>query len=97
MANVELRDNALHFSGQLDRDTVPQLWQMRTQWVSQVQQVVLDLAKVSRVDSAGMALMIHLVNEFKTAGVDVNARNVPEELVTLLRLSHAESLLPIAE
>lgn len=80
-------------SGVLDRHTVPAFWRKRNEWIPDNKQVSLDLAGLSRVDSAGMVMLLHLCQQFERSGDHITLHNVPEQLKTLFRLSHIESIL----
>ena len=80
-------------SGALERDTVPAFWQQRHEWMPQDARVKLDLAALSRVDSAGMVMLLHVYQQLSSNGSELTLLNVPEQLVTLLRLSHVEPML----
>ncbi|GHA54314.1 hypothetical protein GCM10007086_30590 [Photobacterium aphoticum] len=56
-------------------------------------QVTLDLAALTRVDSAGMVMLLHVYQQLRQQGTALRFLNVPEQLLTLLRLSHVESML----
>ena len=77
-------------SGCLERDTVPAFWRRRSEWVPDSNKVLLDLGGLSRVDSAGMVMLLHLHQQLSSAGCDFTLLNVPEQLKTLLRLSHVQ-------
>ncbi|WP_305406160.1 STAS domain-containing protein [Photobacterium leiognathi] len=80
-------------SGCLERDTVPAFWLRRKEWMPDSNKVSLDLGGLSRVDSAGMVMLLHLHQQLSSAGCDFTLLNVPEQLKTLLRLSHVEPIL----
>lgn len=80
-------------SGSLDRDTVPAFWHQRSKWMPHDKQLILDLADLSRVDSAGMVMLLHLCQQLKQAGSSVMLQNIPDQLNTLFRLSHIEPML----
>ncbi len=94
MADVVERDGVFYLNGELDRETVPLFWQQQQQQMPQQSTVVLDLSELTRVDSAGMAMLIHIAQNYQKAGGTLTIANPPQQLVTLLRLSHAEGLLP---
>ncbi|HIF9397353.1 TPA: STAS domain-containing protein [Photobacterium damselae] len=79
-------------SGALDRDTVPDLWQNRQNWMPLQETVRIDLAELARIDSAGMVMLLHLIQQLQQAGSTVSLCHVPQQLMTLLRLSHVESM-----
>lgn len=80
-------------SGELERDTVPAFWQQRHEWMPQDARVKLDLSALARVDSAGMVMLLHVYQQLSSNGSELSLLNVPEQLITLLRLSHVESML----
>ncbi|WP_373054820.1 STAS domain-containing protein [Vibrio salinus] len=85
------RDYAL--SGALDRDEVPALWAVLEQWQPEEKEVVISLADVKRVDSAGMAMLIHLIENAKIKNCHIMMSFVPEQLLTLFELSNVVSLV----
>ena len=54
---------------------------------------ILDLAGVSRADSAGLAVLLALAAEGRAAGRSVRLRGVPAGLRALAHLGEVESLL----
>ncbi|OAN16547.1 anti-sigma B factor antagonist [Photobacterium jeanii] len=79
-------------SGRLERDTVSAFWRQRAAWLPTESQVTLDLSAVERVDSAGMVMLLHLCQAVAHSGGHLTLHHVPEQLNTLLRLSHVDSL-----
>ncbi|KKA45265.1 MULTISPECIES: lipid asymmetry maintenance protein MlaB [Salinivibrio] len=86
-----------HLSGRLDRDTVPDFWRQRDQWLPTDTALSLDLSALSRVDSAGMAMLLHLDKQLREKGQQVRYQGVPEQLKLLLSLSNVETFLDDAE
>lgn len=79
--------------GALDRNTVPALWQALQQWEPSVPQVELSLQYVQRIDSAGMVLLLHLIEHAKKRNCHIMLSFVPEQLVMLFKLSNVEAML----
>ncbi|MEZ8142622.1 anti-sigma B factor antagonist [Enterovibrio norvegicus FF-33] len=77
-------------SGELDRDTVPPFWSRRTDWLPKDSHIVLDLSSVKRVDSAGMAMLLHLQQQLKINQQTLALSNIPSQLKVLLQLSNVE-------
>ncbi|SIO41077.1 lipid asymmetry maintenance protein MlaB [Salinivibrio sp. ES.052] len=86
-----------HLSGRLDRDTVPAFWRQRHQWIPADKALNLDLSALSRVDSAGMAMLLHLDKTLRENGQHVRYQGVPEQLNLLLTLSNLDTFLDDAE
>ncbi|SJL83624.1 STAS domain-containing protein [Vibrio palustris] len=79
--------------GALDRDTVPKLWESLSQWTADVEQVTVSLASVERVDSAGMAMLIHLIENAKRQNCHIMLSFVPKQLGMLFQLSNIEQMM----
>ncbi|MEZ8825544.1 lipid asymmetry maintenance protein MlaB [Vibrio amylolyticus] len=79
--------------GSLDRETVPSLWTYAKQWQPNQNEVELSLKSVERIDSAGMVMLIHLIEHAKKQNCHIMLSFVPEQLSTLFKLSHIESIL----
>ncbi len=85
--------NALKFSGVLDRDSVPSLWARAQQWQPAPGELECSLLEVERVDSAGMVMLIHLIEHAKKQNCHIMLSSVPAQLRTLFQLSNVESLV----
>lgn len=88
------RDGArLALHGELDQDFLVPLWDARqeaTQGVS-----VIDLSGLSRVDTAGLALLVHLVDLIRSQGREVSLQGVSEKVATLKGLYNLpEDMIP---
>ncbi len=89
----QLSDDKFALSGDLDRDTVPALWEYLRAWKIAQTQVNVDLASVQRIDSSGMVMLIHLIEHAKKRNCHIMLGFVPDQLMTLMRLSNVESIL----
>ncbi len=58
---------------------------------------VIDLSGVTGSDSAGLALMLEWMDQFRAAGRQLHFLNVPESLLEIARVSNLAELLPLAE
>ena len=56
-------------------------------------EAVVDLSKVARVDSAGLALLLEWSLSARAAGRSLGYRNVPPALASLARISDVAELL----
>ena len=52
--------DTLALSGELDQDVLLPLWEMREEAVKGI--TCIDLSRVSRVDTGGLALLLHLID-----------------------------------
>jgi phospholipid transport system transporter-binding protein len=83
----------VYLSGNLDREQVPALWRDLQQWQPGLQQVTVSLKSVNRVDSAGMVLLIHLIEHAKSKNCHIMFDFVPAQLRTLFQLSNVNSVV----
>jgi phospholipid transport system transporter-binding protein len=79
--------------GDLDRDEVPSLWQFAQHWKPGAPQVECSLAEIKRVDSAGMVMLIHLIEHAKRQNCHIMLSFVPAQLRTLFQLSNVETVV----
>lgn len=70
--------------GELDQDLLVPLWEARDSVTQGAR--VLDLTAVSRVDTAGLALLIHLIALMRKQGAEVALEGMSDNLSTLISL-----------
>lgn len=80
-------------SGNLDRENVPSLWQFLKKRKTDTTQLNIDMSEVKRVDSAGMVMLIHLIEHAKKQNCHIMLSFVPDQLRTLCQLSNVEAML----
>lgn len=82
--------------GDLDRFTVPALWQDKDKlW--QGASVRLSLAGVGHTDTAGLALLVMLQAEARHHGVHFSLTGLPRQLQAVARVSNLDGLLSLRE
>ena len=79
-------DGQWMLSGELDFDTVPSLLARRDAEFTSDADISVDLSKVTRVDSAGLALMVEWLREAERVGLAITFENVPEQLQSIARV-----------
>lgn len=57
--------------------------------------MVIDLAEVTRADSAGLALLMQWLRMGQKQGMDIRFRHLPEQLLAIARASDLEGLIPL--
>ncbi|MEI8671868.1 lipid asymmetry maintenance protein MlaB [Vibrio sp. SA48] len=88
-----LSSQSVVLSGALDREYVPDLWKFIKQWAPTGSTLDVELKQVERIDSAGMVMLIHLIEHAKKRNCHIMLSFVPEQLRTLFQLSNVESLI----
>ncbi|ENA0611002.1 lipid asymmetry maintenance protein MlaB [Enterobacter bugandensis] len=74
----------LALTGELDQDVLNPLWDARQSAMQGV--TLIDLSGVTRVDTAGIALLVHLVATGKKQGAQVAFTGLSDNVVTLAQL-----------
>ncbi|HHU7103773.1 TPA: lipid asymmetry maintenance protein MlaB [Escherichia coli] len=76
--------DTLALSGELDQDVLLPLWEIREEAVKGITSI--DLSRVSRVDTGGLALQLHLIDLAKKQGNNVTLQGVNDKVYTLAKL-----------
>ena len=73
--------DTLALSGELDQDVLLPLWEIREEAVKGITSIDL-----SRVDTGGLALLLHLIDLAKKQGNNVTLQGVNDKVYTLAKL-----------
>lgn len=94
VAKLEQRtDTSLALVGNISRDTVPGLWR-DVQRINFTQpEMNLTLEQAERFDSAGLVMLIHLLEHAKNRKCHIMLSFVPDELNILFQLYNVESVI----
>ncbi|EGH6236577.1 lipid asymmetry maintenance protein MlaB [Salmonella enterica] len=85
--------DTLVLAGELDQDVLAPLWDARVEAMNGVTRI--DLSQISRVDTGGLALLAHLVNQAKNQGNAVSLSGVNDKVYALAQLYNLpEDVLP---
>ena len=74
----------LKLDGELDQDLLNPLWDKRHEVMQGV--TLIDLSGVTRVDTAGIAMLVHLVDEGKKQGAKPTLSGASDNVITLAQL-----------
>lgn len=94
--------NGLHFeslqqclilSGCLDRETLLPLWEQRESLLQGV--ACIDVAQLERVDSSGLALLVHLRDFAGRRGIELQISGITDRLRTLVELYNLKGIIPL--
>ncbi|ANI81091.1 lipid asymmetry maintenance protein MlaB [Kosakonia oryzae] len=84
---------SLTLQGELDQDVLNPLYNARVEAMEGV--TCIDLQGVTRVDTAGIALLIHLIAEGKKQGAVISLAGMSDSVATLAALYNLpEDVLP---
>ena len=96
-SNISQQDPQ-HFlvEGELNMITVPTLLQsMTSQFPASGSEIHIDLAGVTRSDSAGLALLVEWLREAESREISMRFHNLPHQLQEIARVSDLLPLLPL--
>jgi phospholipid transport system transporter-binding protein len=96
MINPEWHSNSaaeFALSGDLNRESVPKLWSSLKQQQWPGSEVEVSLEQLKKIDSAGMVMLIHLIENAKKQNCHIMLSFVPTELRTLFQLSNVEQVV----
>lgn len=87
-ADVSFADGQLNVSGVLNFDTVPDVLARTASWVKTgTDRATIDLARVQRADSAGLALMVEWLRLARSVGRTLMFAQIPEQVRQLIRVN----------
>ena len=87
----QCKESTLSLQGELVHNSLADLWQQRHQVLSGIRTV--DLSQLSRVDSAGLALLVHFTASYE-AKDPLILQGVPPALRSLIVLYNLQGILP---
>jgi len=93
---VDAGDGRFALAGELGFDTVTRLLAAGEKAFAPHPRIELDLAGVTRCDSAAVALLLEWVRMTEQRGGTLAYRNLPASLVAIASISDVEDLLPRA-
>lgn len=97
--NIKLQrmgDGHYRLRGELNYESVPVVWRVGLETFSTDQEVEVDLKRISRSNSAGLALLIEWQREMKKAGKTITYTNMPAQMLAIARASSLDQILPLA-
>ena len=82
------------FHGELSVFTIDTAFEKKTLHSFHNKNVVIDLAGVSKIDTAGLAWFLCLVEEANKTKSEISFHNIPPDLIKLAKLSAVDLFLP---
>ncbi|MCW2475524.1 MULTISPECIES: lipid asymmetry maintenance protein MlaB [unclassified Symbiopectobacterium] len=87
------QDTTLALSGDLDRDSLLPFWQQRETLLAGKH--TLDISALDRVDSAGLALLVHLYQQQNSSASSLVISGAGERVKTLIALYNLNDVIPV--
>lgn len=91
LLNWESEDRVLRLSGELGQETLLPLWQQRDSLMQQVD--AIDVSNLERVDSAGLALLVHLRQRVVQRGESLRFSGITDKLHSLITLYNLQDMI----
>ncbi len=88
-------DGRLQVAGELSFKSVPALVSRSREFFKKGSDLDIDLANVSRADSAGVALLIEWQRQAQKQNKSVCFFNIPSQMLAIARLSGVDELLSL--
>ena len=95
MIDVQQADQKAIFSGALTRATITRAFDKKYRQLVNGESITIDLAKVNKIDTAGLAWILLLIELAITKSCKISLINLPDDLLKLAKLSAVDTLLPI--
>ncbi|CAI1989417.1 lipid asymmetry maintenance protein MlaB [Serratia plymuthica] len=91
--SFESQQQTLILRGELDRETLLPLWEQRETLLAD--KTALDVSQLQRVDSSGLALLVHLREQQRQLGVELKISGATDRLKTLIALYNLQAIMPV--
>jgi phospholipid transport system transporter-binding protein len=95
MIDVKQSKHKAVISGALTRATITRAFDKKYRKLVNDEHITIDLAKVSSIDTAGLAWILMLLELANHSACQIALINLPDDLLKLAKLSAVDNLLPI--
>jgi phospholipid transport system transporter-binding protein len=95
MIEVQQAEQTAIFSGALTRATITPVFDKKYRKLVDNERIIIDLAKVTQIDTAGLAWLLLLIELAASKACHISLVNLPKDLLKLAKLSAVDTLLPI--
>ncbi|KAF7769348.1 phospholipid transport system transporter-binding protein [Pseudoalteromonas undina] len=92
LAISQVDEQHLRVTGELTHNSIGNERLLNTKRQTKHKTLYFDLTEVTRVDTAGLAWLIHSFTEFKQQGIRLELQNPPEQLQNLMQLGQVTTL-----
>ncbi|WP_426358842.1 STAS domain-containing protein [Pseudocolwellia sp. HL-MZ19] len=82
------------FQGELSIFTIDVAFEKKTLHAFHNKNVVIDLAGINKIDTAGLAWLLCLVEAANKTKSEISFHNIPQDLIKLAKLSAVDLFLP---
>lgn len=93
--NWHCDNGTLSFTGEMTRATVASAWHQRNQWRAEGDSLVVNLADVEHVDSAGVAMLLQLKKYLLQHQCELVITQPSQQFKAIVDVSGAATLLDV--
>lgn len=94
---LKVSDNKLKLQGELNAETLLLVLKEGSFWLQEAhEQIAIDLADISRCNSAGLALLIEWFRVARAHQRQIHYTNLPEQMINIAKVSGLDKILPFA-
>lgn len=97
MLHFNLSETGCSLEGPLTRHTVTLINKNKSQALLKKDKVILDLSKVTKVDTAGLAWLIFIIEQADFHSCNLSFVNLSSDLLKLAKLCSVDTFLPIVQ
>ncbi|MBL8250054.1 MAG: STAS domain-containing protein [Candidatus Competibacter sp.] len=95
-ASAERDGDTLRVRGELDFESVPELWEATEPLLSTEAIRRVDLSGVRRANSAGVALLVEWLRQARGQRRELVFVNLPAQMEAIVRTADLDGVLPVA-
>lgn len=88
-------NDRMNLSGELDADSVPGLLRTTRNAFHKDREMTINLADVTRADSAGVALLLDWLRQARAAQSTLHYHNTPQQMRDMIHFCALEQVLPL--
>jgi phospholipid transport system transporter-binding protein len=96
LATAERDGDTLRVRGELDFDSVAELWAATETPISTEPIFRVDLGGVQRSNSAGVALLVQWLGQARRRQVELVFVNIPAQMRAIIAIADLDTILPLA-
>ncbi len=93
--DISIKASELIFTGELTRNTISPSFEKKSAQLITNEQNVFNLAAVSKIDTAGLAWLLLMLEQAGKRAIKLKFIHIPDELTKLAKLSAVDSFLPV--
>lgn len=95
MADSNDTTRRVEVKGELDVDNVPARLKRSADWFENGGKTIIDLADVTRADSAGVALLLEWIRDAKHEGATLSFINAPEQMRAIINFCGLDEVITL--